>query len=246
MNTKLVIQKITKFIQQQAGEKPVVLGLSGGVDSAVVAALAVRAFGSEKVLALIMPSASNSPMDEKLARLVAKNLKIRTKKIDVDKIVKSFETSDIIFRQPKIKGNLKARVRMSLLYGWANKLNAIVLGTGNKSELMAGYFTKYGDGGVDILPIADLYKTQVWELAQYLKVPAEIIARPPTAGLWAGQTDESEMGIGYEKLDKILMAMENNNLEDFKISEVALVKKMVVNSAHKRVLPMMCKVNCSF
>jgi NAD+ synthase len=245
MNTKLVTQKITKFIQQQAGGKPVVLGLSGGVDSAVVASLAVLALGPNKVMALILPSASNSADDERWARLVAHNLKIKTKKILIDKIVASFEVGDRIFSQAKIKGNLKARIRMSILYGWANKLGALVLGTGNRSELMAGYFTKYGDGGVDLLPIANLYKTQVWELARYLKVPAEIIARPPTAGLWPGQTDENEMGISYEKLDKILMAIENNNnnnLEDFKISEVVLVKKMVANSAHKRAMPMVGKV----
>ena len=132
---------------------------------------------------------------------------------------------------------------MSILYAKANEINGLVLGTGNKSEIMTGYFTKYGDGGADILPIGDLYKTQVKALAKKLKIPQEIIDRAPTAGLWDGQTDEGEIGITYELLDQILYALEKKkSLSKFPASKVKLVKKMISNSSHKRQLPPICKI----
>jgi len=141
-------------------------------------------------------------------------------------------------------GNLKARIRMSFLYGKANKLNALVLGTGNKSEIMVGYFTKYGDGGVDLLPLGDLYKNEVRELAKNLGVPSEIINRPPSAGLWEGQTDEQELGISYEELDEILHAIENDqDLSGFDDDSVELVKKYTRDSEHKRKQPVKYDVN---
>ena len=132
---------------------------------------------------------------------------------------------------------------MSILYAKANEIGGLVLGTGNKSEIMTGYFTKYGDGGADILPIGDLYKTEVRALAKQLKIPQEIIDRPPTAGLWDGQTDESEMGITYELLDKTLFAIAHKkSLSKFPANKIKLVKDMISNSSHKRQLPPICKI----
>ncbi|MFH1947341.1 MAG: NAD+ synthase [Candidatus Magasanikbacteria bacterium] len=247
MNPKQTKQTIINFIKSQAGDKPVVLGLSGGLDSSVVAYLAVEALGADKVHGLILPSSTNTEEDIVLAKHVATifqsfNLSI----FDIQPIINNYQKI-IRLKDYKIIGNLKARIRMTLLYAKANELNGLVLGTGNKTEIMTGYFTKHGDGGADLLPIGDLYKTEERELAKYLKIPQEIIDRPPTAGLWEGQTDEEDLGITYDKLDKILIAIstqggsslggENKkNLDVFNPNDVNLVQNLIKNSEHKRKL----------
>ena len=242
MNEAKTIQKIVKFIQKQVGDKPVVLGLSGGIDSALVAYLAVQALGNKKVHCLIMPSDTNTKEDLKLAKLVAKNLLIPYSLFLIQPILKSYTKTLKAKPNKTTFGNLKARTRMTLLYAKANELNGMVLGTGNKTELMIGYFTKHGDGGVDLLPIGNLYKTQVRQLSQYLHIPQEIIDRPPTAGLWEGQTDEAEIGLIYEKLDQILEAIEKKkDLKKFNKTDVNKVKKLIKNSEHKRQLPKIAK-----
>ncbi|MEW5760546.1 MAG: NAD(+) synthase, partial [Candidatus Thermoplasmatota archaeon] len=146
-------------------------------------------------------------------------------------------------------GNLKARIRMLLLYAYANSKNLIVVGTGNKTELLCGYFTKFGDGGADILPIGDLYKTQVREMARFLEIPEKIINKVPSAGLWKGQTDEDELGIKYEKLDKILYGIELgldkneiSNKVELPIKEVERIMNMVELTKHKRKFPLIPKI----
>ena len=147
-------------------------------------------------------------------------------------------------------GNLMARIRMCLLYYHANLSNMLVAGTGNKSEILCGYFTKYGDGGCDFLPIGDLYKTQVRELAEYMGIPGAIMEKVPSAGLWHGQSDEEELGITYELLDKILIELHDNELEIPGVSEKLKIEKEVVervedlikSSEHKRQMPEMCKI----
>ncbi|MEM2715772.1 MAG: NAD(+) synthase, partial [Candidatus Thermoplasmatota archaeon] len=147
-------------------------------------------------------------------------------------------------------GNIKARLRMIFLYQFANSKNALVCGTSNKTELMIGYFTKYGDGASDILPIGDLYKTQVYQLARYVGIPEEILKKPPTAGLWKGQTDEKELGISYEKLDKILYGLERqksfeeiSKIAEVSIEEVKRIYGMVKKTEHKRKFPVIPKIS---
>lgn len=235
-------KKIISFIKKQARNKSVVIGLSGGLDSSVLAYLATEALGKNNIYGLLMPSSTNRKEDVKFAELVANFLEIRHETINLDEIINDFQKTGY-FKNRKSLGNLKARIRMSLLYGIANETNSLVLGTGNKSEIMVGYFTKYGDSGADLLPLGGLYKTQIKKIALLINVPIAIIDRAPTAGLWEGQTDEAELGITYEKLDKILLAMENKkNIKNFNKSEVELVKNYIINSEHKRKLPPICKI----
>lgn len=214
---------------KEAGARGAVLGLSGGLDSAVTALLCKRAVPT---LALVMDCAS-SREDIDLASEIAMRYEIPSRLIKLDDVLRALliatQTADV---NKKVLGNLKARLRMVTLYLYANQFNYLVVGTGNKSELSVGYFTKYGDGGVDILPLGNLYKTEVWELAKRMLLPVEVINRKPSAGLWAGQTDEEEMGMSYKELDPILMAIAMGEAEE---SEgVGRVREMIKGSAHKR------------
>lgn len=223
---------------KEAHVKGIVMGLSGGIDSATVAALAKEAIGKKRVLALILPCHSLRP-DLADAALVTKKLGIQTKTIDLSRIYDS-----LIKLLPQAgglaKANLKPRLRMLVLYYFANKLNYLVCGTGNKSELMVGYFTKHGDGATDILPIGNLLKKQIRSLARELRVPERIIARSPTAGLWPGQTDEGEMGITYNELDDILERLESKRKQILSKSKVDKVKEKIKKSEHKRQGPRIC------
>ena len=228
---KRIISWIKKQVKASSA-KGIVLGLSGGIDSAVVAGLCSKALGRKNVLGLFLPCNSNS-QDLKDARLVARALRIKTKLVDLSPVYKNL--LKIFPNAPKLaKNNLKPRLRMLTLYFFANKLNYLVCGTGNKSELSVGYFTKYGDGGADILPIGGLLKRQVRSLARELNIPEPIINKAPTAGLWQGQTDEGEMGITYQDLDDILSRLENRAKQAVSLNKVKRVKKMIEVSAHKR------------
>jgi NAD+ synthase len=231
--SKEIIEWIKKQVSQ-ADKEGIVVGLSGGVDSSVVAVLAKKALGSN-MLGLILPCNSNSE-DGELALKVTKIFGIKTEIIPLTNIFNNLVSlykkgSDIA------RANLKVRLRMTTLYYIANTLDYLVTGTGNKSELMIGYFTKYGDGGCDILPIGGLLKTEVINLAKELGIPSEIINRPPTAGLWAGQTDEGEIGMSYECLDKCLRAISNNNINKIQKGALDKTNRMIKHSAHKRQTP---------
>jgi NAD+ synthase len=227
-------EEIAKWIKNKVNEaraEGVVIGLSGGVDSSVVACLAKEALG-DKVLGLIM-FCYNDPVDEDYAYLIADRLNIRTERVNLDSIYDEFLR--ILPSGKKVsQANLKPRMRMITLYYFANNLNYLVAGTGNKSEIMVGYFTKYGDGGADILPIGGLLKTQVRELARELKIPEEIIKRVPSAGLWEGQTDEGELGLSYEDLDKAILAIESGETKNLSAGMMERVKELMRKSAHKR------------
>lgn len=221
---------------EEAGAKGLVLGISGGLDSSITAVLVKRAVGDNH-LALILPCHS-SPVDLEHANLLAQTFALKTETVDLTPVYDLLLTI-LPPGTPMARANLKPRLRMLTLYYYANTFNYLVVGTGNKSELQVGYFTKYGDGGVDLLPIGNLYKTQLREFARYLGIPLEIIEKPPSAGLWEGQTDEGEMGITYSELDSILKALEKGEADDSS-PLVLKVKGMVKSSAHKRALPPIC------
>jgi len=227
-------ERISRWIKErveEAGAEGVVVGMSGGVDSSVVAVLAKKGLG-DRVLGLIMPCHSD-PTSAKHARQVAAKFGIETEYVDLtpvfDRLLEALPPGDKLAR-----GNLKPRLRMATLYYFANSRNYLVVGTGNKSEIKVGYMTKYGDGGVDLLPLGGLFKTQVRELARELGIPEEIITKPPSAGLWEGQTDEGEMGISYEELDKILAAIESGDTGGCDQETLARVRAMMAASRHKR------------
>ena len=234
--------QIVAWLQEQvtaAGADGFVVGLSGGVDSATAAALAVRAVGAEQVLAALLPCHSQ-PKDARLGRLVAETFDIPIVTVSLDSafeaLMDALPPSDD--RLPS--ANVKPRLRMTALYYLAQSHNYLVLGSGNKTELLVGYFTKHGDGSADLLPLGALYKTEVWELAHELGVPQEVVERPPSAGLWPGQTDEGEMGISYEALDRVLAAIEAGETEDIDPATLEKVQAMIANSAHKRAMPPVC------
>jgi NAD+ synthase len=230
-----LINKIVRWIRfclKKAKAKGIVLGLSGGIDSAVVAALAKKAVGVKKALVLILPIDSQKK-DLKDALLLAKQLGLRVKIIDL-----SFIYNQLLRILPQANklasANIKPRLRMIVLYYFANRLNYLVCGTGNKSELTVGYFTKHGDGATDILPIGNLLKRDVVLLARKLGIPEDIVVKPPTAGLWPGQTDEGEMGITYLELDAIIESLEKGRKPPILKAKVDKVKKMIKASEHKR------------
>lgn len=204
-----VADTIANFIAHQlavSGRRVLVLGLSGGVDSALVAALGVRAVGRERVHPCLLPCRP-SPAAKTDALLVARHLGLETEEVNLEAVIARL--APILGCEGGVRlGNVMARLRMITLYDRAAKLNGLVSGTGNRSEYLLGYFTRHGDGACDLAPLVDLYKTQVWELARHLGLPEPIVAKTPTADLWTDQTDESELGLTYREADAILRALE--------------------------------------
>jgi NAD+ synthase len=219
---------------EAAGGAGVVYGLSGGIDSAVVAALAKRAF-PHHTLGVIMPCHSD-PADAEDAHVVAHHFDIPATTVDLgpvyDLLLETLSASSSDLPENRLAtANLKPRLRMTTLYAFANELDYRVLGTGNRSEIAVGYFTKFGDGGADFLPLGSLVKGEVRDLARHLGVPERIITKPPSAGLWADQTDEAEMGLTYEELDAYVLTSEASP------AVKAKVDAMHAASEHKRALP---------
>jgi NAD+ synthase len=236
-----------KQIFEASGARTFVLGLSGGIDSAVVSALCTRAVGPDKVLGVIMPSSSN-PDDAASARKVAEAFGFRTAEVELTGIADSIyhavpsepalglsDSDDGIDRRRQLAtANVRPRLRMTTLYYVANLTGGIVSGTGNKSEATIGYYTKYGDGGVDLLPLIDLYKFEVRAIARHLGVPDSVITRPPSAGLWQGQTDEAEIGMSYDTLDASLIAIAEGREAEVAPEILARLKPLIAASWHKR------------
>lgn len=233
------IEEISTWLERQvreAGARGAVFGLSGGLDSAVVAALCQKAFAGN-ALGLIMPCFS-PPEEVEDAWLVAEKLALPHRLIDLSG---AYLLLAGLFSGEKVTGNektpeffnIKPRLRMIALYYWASRLNYLVVGTGNRSELTVGYFTKYGDGGVDLLPLGHLVKSEVREIARVLGIPKKIIDKPPSGGLWEGQTDEEEMGLTYEELDRYLLTGEGHS------PAVDRIREMEKRSAHKRRPPLL-------
>ncbi len=224
--------------------KGVVIGISGGVDSALTAALATHALGNNRVLGLIMPYFETADVED--AELVCTHLGISFERISIRSAVDALEHSlPLPTLQPIPRGNIMARMRMITLYAYANQQERLVLGTGNRSEWLTGYFTKWGDGACDLAPILPLYKTEVWEMARRLGLPPRIIAKPPSAGLWQGQTDEGELGISYQELDTILYLLmekgytpvEAAHKTGIPLTRINAVDARIRSTTHKRHMP---------
>lgn len=219
-----------------SGAQGFAFGLSGGVDSAVAGGLAALAAGPERTLGALMPCQSQ-PVDAELGQLVADRFGIPTVTIDLtptfESFVRALPSTDVALAP----ANIKPRLRMAALYYLAAANNYLVLGSGNRTELAVGYFTKHGDGGVDLLPLGELDKGEVWALAAELGVPQVVIDRPPTAGLWPGQTDEAEIGVTYRELDRVLACIESGRTDEVDPPILAKVRAMMAKSAHKRAMP---------
>ncbi len=239
------VADLTGFIRstiQKIGCKGVVVGLSGGVDSATVTKLCVDALGPEKVLNVFMPSRVTPAEDYKTTSELSSMWGTEYRVVDVQPAVDALAAVLLSGREtPLERGNISARCRMIVLYNLAKKRDYIVMGTSNQSELMMGYFTKFGDGACDVTPLANMYKTEVRQIARIIGVPEPIIAKPPSAGLWEGQTDESEMGITYENLDGILYDMEQDRSDPqiaadtgLPLSEIERIRNQVASMEHKR------------
>jgi len=237
MNTEQLAEKLVSWIRDKvlsAGYKGVVVGMSGGLDSSVLAVLCHRAF-PQSMLGVLMPCHSNQE-DSEHAHLVASEFSIPVKVVVLDtafdallKVLPDDSVDPTVSRLAQ--ANLRPRLRMLTLYYFANQLKYMVAGSSNRSELSIGYFTKYGDGGVDIVPLGNLVKGQVKELASFLGIPQQIIDKPASAGLWLGQTDEGELGLSYEELDRYLLTGKASNELKEKI------ESMIAASTHKRQLP---------
>lgn len=252
INSKLVRKILVGFLAEEihkVGLKRAVLGLSGGIDSALVAHLAAEALGTENVLAIIMPYKQSNPESESHARLVAERLGIEHCVIGITPMVDAyfelFPDADSMRR-----GNKMARERMTILFDHSAARPALVLGTSNKTELLLGYGTLYGDMASALNPIGDLYKTQIWQLSEEMGVPREVIEKKPSADLWAGQTDEQELGFTYRAVDELLYQMvdlRKNRHEllaaGFDAPFIDQIYARVQNSHFKRRLPVIAKVS---
>lgn len=206
VNPDLAEAVLASFIRDAvdtAGSQGVVVGLSGGVDSALSAALAARALGPERVHAFLLPYRTSSPESERDARTVAGHLGIPHRLIDISPMIDAYFILEPD-AEPGRRGNKMARERMTILFDQAKKLNALVLGTSNKTEILLGYSTVFGDNASSLNPLGDLYKGQVWQLARHLGLPGQVIDKAPSADLWPGQTDEDELGFDYGTADEVL------------------------------------------
>lgn len=252
INTSLARKVLVSFVREEitrTGLRHAVVGVSGGIDSALSCYLAAEALGPKNVLAVCMPYKHSSPDSLRHAGLVIQATGVQTLTVDITPMVEP------IFEQfPKMnsrrKGNVMARERMIVLYDQSAEFGGLVVGTGNKTEIMLGYTTLYGDSACAINPLGDLYKTQVRQLARAIGVPEEIVSKPPTADLWAGQTDEGELGFTYTEADQLLYLLvdERYSPEEcvqagFKKALVERVVETVRRNQFKRVLPPIAKLS---
>ena len=246
-------RRLRHYVVEVAGKRGGVIGLSGGIDSTVTAYVAVRALGPENVTLMILPSSVTPKEDLEDAFEVVERLGVpegNVRLIDVEPIVNSI-VSSLGIKDRVVKGNVTARVRMVMLHAEAAMRDFLVIGTSDKSELTIGYFTKYGDAGVDVMPLADLYKTQVRQLARYLGVPERIIEKPPSPRLWEDHTAEGEIGMSYDLLDSILYLRFDRWMDPRRVAEalgveletVLRVDRMVRSSQHKRMMPEVFRVS---
>ena len=248
MNCQKTKDAIVEFIKSKVSESKtdgIVVGLSGGIDSTLIAYLACEAVGKDNVFGIVMPSATTPAEDTVNGIEIAKRLGIEYREIAIDSILNEYLYLTQLEEDSLAIGNLKARIRMSIIYYYANAKNYLVSGTGNRSEILIGYFTKHGDGACDMEPIGDLYKSEVYKLSEYLNIQEEIIKKPPRAGLWENQSDEEEIGMSYDLLDEILYLfterdMKNSQIAerlDISVDDVNMIINKIIRSEHKSKVP---------
>ncbi len=246
-----ILVDFLKNEMHRVGIKKAVIGLSGGIDSAVVSYLTAKALGNENVTCMLMPYRTSSKESITDAMKVVDELKVNSVKIEITDIVEAFlkSTGDKEISNVR-KGNIMARTRMILLYDESAKQNALVVGTGNKTEILLGYSTIFGDSASAINPVGDLYKTQLISLAEYLGVPEQIINKKPSADLWKGQTDEEELGFTYEKVDKYLYLKIDERMSDEELKKSGYEEKfmkrvntLIIRSQFKRLPPLIAKIS---
>lgn len=245
LNWALVADFLTRFIREELawrGYQKALVAVSGGVDSATTLALAVRALGAENVHALALPHRQSSPDSLSHARLVAQTFGVRLEVIEITPMVEGY-AQRVPSLTPRRRGNLMARARMMVLFDKAEEYRALPLGTGNKTERLFGYYTWHGDDSPPLNPLGDLYKTQVWRLAEFLGVPQEVVRKPPTADLEPGQTDEADLGVRYLRADVILEHYLKGYPDayiqglGYTLEEIQRVKERVNRTHWKRALP---------
>lgn len=242
------LEKIRGFLRErleEAGAEEYVLGLSGGMDSAIAAQTVIEALEPGKLTCWVMPGEPSSKENMRDARQLAEDLSVELHEVPITRVVEGFEDETPFELDRKTLGNVRARARMVFCYIDANQNDKLVLGADNRSEIELGYFTKYGDGAVDVMPFADLYKTELRDFGRNLGVPEKFIEKTPTAGLWKGQTDQDELGETYEVIDSILRCLEVHEMDVVETAEetgeplekVRRFRRMVKNSEHKRSRP---------
>ena len=251
LNCELVNKKIVNFLVEEFKKvniKNGIIGLSGGIDSALSAYLAVEALGADNVYCIMMPYKSSSPSSQKDAELIINKLNCKYEVMEITPMVEPLFDHDKNISSLR-KGNIMARQRMIILYDYSAKQNGLVIGTSNKTEILLGYSTIFGDAACALNPIGNLYKTQVWQLSKFMGIPNELIDKAPSADLWGGQTDEGEFGFSYKEVDKLLYMMidEKKNLSElteagFKPEFIHRVESMIKKSEYKRRLPLVANI----
>jgi NAD+ synthase len=229
LNAPLAEAVLTSFIRdavETSGTAGVVLGLSGGVDSSLSAALAARALGPERVHGFLLPYRTSSAESERDARAVAEHLGIPHRAIDISPMVDAYFEIEPDAGAGR-RGNKMARERMTILFDQAKKLDALVLGTSNKTEILLGYSTVFGDNASSLNPLGDLYKCQIWQLSRHLGLPSQVIDKAPSADLWPGQTDEGELGFSYELADEVLHLLFDMGLRPEEVAARGYDEKVV-------------------
>ena len=249
---QLVTDLLISFLREEvgaAGFSNAVVGLSGGIDSSVSTALCARAFGAKNTLGVMLPYRTSSPESEAHARIVADQLGIETRKIDITGMADGYLERERVTDGLR-RGNVMARCRMIVLYDLSVEWRGLVIGTSNKSEMLLGYSTQFGDSAHAVNPLGDLYKQQIYQLARHLELPSEVIDKPPSADLVAGQTDEDELGFTYAEADELLYLMIDHRYTEKELAEegfdpafVTKIAARVVGNQFKRLPPVIAKLS---